>query len=152
MWNKTKSLFLSRILTVSAAAVFLLLAFFIPALSEYYEEVSEPVGLIMSGVFFPLCVGLYITDMLGLYALWQLNGLLNNINKNEVFIEKNTHYLRRISWSCIFAAIAFAVIGVWRFIFFMPALLACMIGLVMRVLKNVFEKAVDIKSENDFTI
>jgi len=27
-----------------------------------------------------------------------------------------------------------------------------MLGLVIRVLKNVFEKAVELKSENDFTI
>ena len=30
--------------------------------------------------------------------------------------------------------------------------LAIMFGLIMRVLKNVFEKAVEIKSENDFTV
>jgi hypothetical protein len=34
----------------------------------------------------------------------------------------------------------------------MPAVVVLMLGLVMRVLKNVFEKAVEIKSENDFTI
>jgi hypothetical protein len=30
--------------------------------------------------------------------------------------------------------------------------MAVMFGLIMRVLKNVFEKAVEIKTENDFTI
>jgi hypothetical protein len=32
------------------------------------------------------------------------------------------------------------------------AFFAMFLGLVMRVLKNVFEKAVELKSENDFTI
>lgn len=32
------------------------------------------------------------------------------------------------------------------------AFFAVMLGLVIRVLKNVFEKAVELKSENDFTI
>ncbi len=53
---------------------------------------------------------------------------------------------------CMFAAISFAVIGLWRVVFLMPALFAAMLGLILRVLKNVFEKAVEIKSENDFTI
>ena len=54
----------------------------------------------------------------------------------------------------VFAAIliAFAVMALWRYLFFLPAFFAVMFGLIMRVLKNVFEQAVEIKSENDFTI
>jgi hypothetical protein len=39
-----------------------------------------------------------------------------------------------------------------RFLAVLPAFAAIMFGLIMRVLKNVFEEAVEIKSENDFTI
>ena len=60
--------------------------------------------------------------------------------------------LRGISWACMLAGCAFAVLGLWRFLSIMPAFAAVMFGLVMRVLKNVFEEAVEIKSENDFTI
>lgn len=48
--------------------------------------------------------------------------------------------------------VAFFVLGLWRFVFMLAGFVAVMFGLIMRVLKNVFEKAVDIKSENDFTI
>lgn len=50
------------------------------------------------------------------------------------------------------AGTAFLVLGLWRFIFLLAGFLAIMFGLIMRVLKNVFEKAVEIKSENDFTV
>ena len=44
------------------------------------------------------------------------------------------------------------IFGMWSIIFLVFGMCAVMFGLVMRVLKNVFEKAVEIKSENDFTI
>ena len=50
------------------------------------------------------------------------------------------------------AGAAFLILGIWRFVFIFPAFMAVMFGLIMRVLKNVFEKAVEIKTENDFTI
>ena len=44
------------------------------------------------------------------------------------------------------------IFSLWQTIFLFAAILVIMFGLIMRVLKNVFEKAVEIKSENDFTI
>ncbi len=152
MWTKTKSLFLSRILTYAAGGVFLILTFFVPALSRYYESVSEPLGLLKGSIFLPVCIGLYTAEVFGFIALGSLNRLLKNISNEVVFVKENTVCLRIISWTCMFAAISFAVIGLWRVVFLMPALFAAMLGLILRVLKNVFEKAVEIKSENDFTI
>lgn len=152
MWSKTKSLFLSRILTVSTAGLFLILTFFVPAVAAWYEDISDGIGLIHTGIVLPMCICLYIAEFLGFCALWSLYRLLENINKDKVFIAENTRCLRLISWECMLAGVAFAVIGLWRFVFFMPALMAVMFGLIMRVLKNVFEKAVEIKSENDYTI
>ncbi|MDE6775874.1 MAG: DUF2975 domain-containing protein [Ruminococcus sp.] len=152
MWTKTKSLFLSRILTVCTAGVFLILTFFVPALSRWYEQVSAGSGFFGNNIFMPVCIGLYIAEIFAFAALWNLHRLLENINKGIVFDDCNSRCLRRISWSCMFAGIIFTVIGLWRFVFLMAAFMAFMLGLVMRVLKNVFEKAVEIKSENDFTI
>jgi len=42
--------------------------------------------------------------------------------------------------------------SLWRFEFLFPAFFAMFLGLIIRVLKNVLEKAVELKSENDFTI
>lgn len=153
MWTKTKSLFLSRILTGIMTGLILIMSFFVPAISQWYEDFSEGSGFFSSsGIVIPMCITLYICEILALAALYSLNVLLRNIDRDEVFIPGNTACLRRISWACILAGCVLFVLGLWRFVFLLAAFLAVMFGLIMRVLKNVFEKAVEIKSENDFTI
>lgn len=152
MWTKTKSLLLSRILTVIVAAIFILIAFVLPLMVEFYAFISEPIGLLKGDIFIPLCTGLYIAIALALAALFFMHRLLDNISKDIVFDNSNTKCLRIIAWCCILAASDFFILCLWRYIFAMPAVVVMMLGLVMRVLKNVFEKAVEIKSENDFTI
>lgn len=155
MWNKDKSLILSRILTFAAAFVALFVAFFIPTISDWYkyEMTYEAESLFQrSTMYLPMCITLYVCDALALAALWNLNSLLRNIGRNEVFVSKNTVCLRRISWICMLAGLALIIFGLWSIIFMVFGMCAVMFGLIMRVLKNVFEKAVEIKSENDFTI
>ena len=155
MWNKDKSLFLSRILTVVAAGVAIFVAFFIPTLSEWYQYMMtvEAAGILdRSSMFIPMCITLYVCDALALAALWNLHLLLGNISKDQVFIPKNTSCLRRISWICIAVGVVLMIFWLWSSIFAFIGMVAIMFGLIMRVLKNVFEKAVEIKSENDFTI
>ncbi|MBO5343347.1 MAG: DUF2975 domain-containing protein [Ruminococcus sp.] len=152
MWTKTKSLLLSRILTVVVAAVFVMIACVLPFIVEFYEHISEPLGIFKGDISIPFCIGLYAAVALALLALFFLHKLLDNINKEIVFNSSNITCLRVISWCCILAAGDFFILCLWRYIFAMPAVMALMLGLIMRVLKNVFEKAVEIKSENDFTI
>ena len=155
MWNNNRSLFLSRILTIAAAGVAVFVAFFIPTIAEWYQYVMtvEAAGILdRETMYLPMCITLYVCDALALAALWNLHLLLSNISKDEVFIPKNTSCLRRISWICMAAGAALIIFGLWSSIFAFIGIIAIMLGLIMRVLKNVFEKAVEIKSENDFTI
>lgn len=153
MWTKTRSLFLSRILTAVAGVMAVIMAFFIPAVSAWYRDVTVSAGLFgKDAIFVPMCVALYICDVLAIAALVNLHILLGNINKDKVFVPENTACLRRISWACMLAGFVLMIFGLWSFVFLMGGVLAVMFGLIMRVLKNVFEKAVEIKSENDFTI
>ncbi|MGN0677657.1 MAG: DUF2975 domain-containing protein [Ruminococcus sp.] len=154
MWNKTKSLLLSRILTWIATFIVVVLTFFVPRFSEWYDKsFSHDYGFFAeSSVMIPMCIVLYVCEVFAFAVLYSLHILLANINREQVFVEQNTLCLRRISWACMFAGIAFSVLGLWRFVFLLAGFLAVMFGLIMRVLKNVFEKAVEIKSENDFTV
>lgn len=153
MWNKNKSLFLSRILTAVAAGLFFGTLFFIPTIAKWYEDFSDSIGLLSSqSVVAPMCIGLYVVEIMAFICLWSLHVLLRNISRNQVFIPQNTSCLRRISWTLMIAGAAFTIIGIWRSFCFFPAVFAVMLGLVIRVLKNVFEEAVEIKSENDYTI
>lgn len=152
MWTKTKSLMLSRMLVYTLLVLLGAALACVPAISKWYDTISAGVGFIKGSTFVPVCVMLYICDIFGLLAVNALRILLNNINNDLVFTEQNTKCLRTISWACMLAGVTFAVFGIWRFSFFFAAFFAVFLGLVMRVLKNVFEKAVEIKSENDFTI
>jgi hypothetical protein len=155
MWNNNKSLFLSRVLTITAAGVAIFVAFFIPTIAEWYQYMMtvEAAGILdRETMYVPMCITLYVCDALALAALWNLHVLLGNIRKDEVFIPKNTSCLRRISWICMAAGAVCIIFGLWSSIFAFVGMVAIMFGLIMRVLKNVFEKAVEIKSENDFTI
>lgn len=152
MWTKTRSLFLSRILTLVMACLFIIFSFFIPNIAKWYEEVSIGQGFIKGNLVVPMCISLYVAFAFAFVALGALYKLLTNINKNLVFIETNTKCLRIISWACMLAGVTFFIFGLWRFIFITAAFFAVMFGLIMRVLKNVFEKAVEIKSENDYTV
>lgn len=153
MWTKTKSLFLSRILTAAMTGIVIIMTFFVPWICRWYEHLSMGNGLFgESGIVIPMCISMYLCEIFALTALYSLNVLLGNINRSEVFIPQNTACLRRISWACMLAGCVLLIFGLWRFIFILAAFLAVMFGLIMRVLKNVFEKAVEIKSENDYTI
>ncbi len=152
MWTKTRSLMLSRMLVYVLLVLLVAALGLVPAISKWYDSISAEVGFIKGSAFVPVCVMLYICDAFALFAVNSLRILLNNINKEDVFTEQNTKCLRVISWACMLAGITFAVFGIWRFSFLFAAFFAVFLGLVMRVLKNVFEKAVEIKSENDFTI
>ena len=92
MWNKDKSLILSRILTLAAAMAAVIVAIFIHAISEWYQfEMTVEANSIFdrSTMFIPMCVTLYLCDVLALAALWNLHILLRNISRDEVFIQNN---------------------------------------------------------------
>lgn len=84
--------------------------------------------------------------------LYFLLKLLFNIKNQQVFILKNAIYLKTISY-CLF------IIGIITFtggFFYMPFMFvtfaALFTGMLIRVLKNVFQSAIALREENDLTI
>lgn len=152
MWNKDRSLMLSRILAAAFTAMLIMLAFFVPPIADWFDDISDGMGFIGGSIYLPTMIVLYACDALGIWAAAELHILLSNINKGCIFVPRNTKCLRMISWACMLVGCVLSVLGFWRLLGFLPAFFAVMFGLIMRVLKNVFEEAVEIKSENDFTI
>ncbi len=153
MWNKTKSLQLSIIL-VRVLFVFIpILMCCVPVMVHWYDvNYSGGAGLLSGSVYWPLSICLYLAAICGIVCLSALHRLLMNLKKEEVFVAVNCKHLRVISWCCILAAIPFGVFGIWRFLSFIVAVAAAFFGIILRVLKNVFDKAVELKEENDYTI
>ncbi len=150
MWNKYKSAVLSHfavqvlmVLTVAAAC-------FIPKFVDIYCRTIEPQFVSVTRVW--LMITLYATFPAALLSELCLHNLLVNIKKDAVFVPENVKYMRYISWCCFAVAIIYFVLGFRILLAFAIAAAAALFGLILRVIKNVFTEAVEIKSENDLTI
>lgn len=148
MWNRNKSTTLSLICTRIVIAAAFMTLFFVPKIVDFFiyrgtvEERGRTVVII--------CV--YICLAIGECILYMLDRLLNNIQKEDIFISRNVSYLRGISWACFALCIPCLVITFYCQIFFFILLAAGFMGLILRVVKNVIEEAVAIKEENDYTV
>ena len=146
-WTSAKSLFLSRCLTIATLVLGVVSLFCIPVITEWYDAVSgeEPIHIVLNIV-------LYLSAILAIFALWQLLQLLNRLAKQKVFVSENAACFRLISWCCFGVAMIWLVLTCWRFLAFFVAFMAAFAGLLLRVMKNMLETAVELREENDFTI
>lgn len=95
---------------------------------------------------------LYTCSFPAYYVLYSLHRLLVNIASGKVFIPENVQYLRRCSW-CLFIAAAICLVGViWLRVLLTIVASAGFVGLIVRVVKNIFEQAIAMKEELDLTV
>ena len=85
-------------------------------------------------------------------ALWNMDRLLMNILKEEVFTWDNVNRIRNVRWCCF----AVSLICIPATVFFLPLILMVIImaflSLVVNVVCQVMKAAVVIREENDLTI
>ncbi|WP_044975290.1 DUF2975 domain-containing protein [Ruminococcus sp. HUN007] len=149
MWNKEMSVLLSKglivltlIMAVSSVGWF---AQCIGMIEVYYYRPFSHLGSCILG---------FAVIAFACALLVFLFFLLNNISKKKVFVRENVRNLRFISWCCFAVTAILAAWGIVTFleIIFLAAFITGFIGLILRVVKNVFEEAVALKEENDFTV
>ncbi len=78
--------------------------------------------------------------------------LLLRVRNGLVFSETSVAYIRMVSWLCVLLALL-SFVGM--FVHPMTTVLGiamAFLGLCLRVVKNVIERATEIKQENDYTI
>lgn len=137
------------LLLFAAAAVMSVLG---PRIVSHFMERSTPwlTGSVRYGVM--LGVG-YVCAALAFACLTDLYRLLSRISRGDVFVRENVTSLRRIGLEVLAAAAATFVIGVTCYL---PVLVlsaaAVFMMLIIRVIRNVFGKAVDMQDELDYTI
>ncbi|MBR3908391.1 MAG: DUF2975 domain-containing protein [Clostridia bacterium] len=155
MWNSKKSVTLSIVvcfafLFILTAAMFIgpygikmwltLYRGFNPDGKALHDLLS-----LFKWCFYPCSVFAYVT-------LYSLIKLLFNIKAQQIFIVKNVAYLRVISWCCFAVALITLIGGCIYIPFMVVAVAAAFMGLMLRVVKNVMQNAVEIKAENELTI
>lgn len=97
----------------------------------------------------------------GYAALVCIDKLLTNIKKDLVFESVTLKYLDSISYACVYAA-AVGIISTavsiatdtydYLLVFLILSLGELFMALILKAIKQVFQKAIKIKEENDFTI
>lgn len=147
-WNTNKSIILSQV----CVAVFALL---LAALDiGAYWAVGWYIGL--RGMAWQQGAGMtatiYLCSVFGWLLLWQMWRLLGNIRRGEVFIPGNVRCLRLVSWCCVGAGAVCLASSFFYLPFAAVAIAAGFMALIVRIVKNVFEQAIRMKDELDYTI
>lgn len=155
MWNRKSSVTLSIIVCFIVAVILTVGLFFGPWAVKMWFTVYRgwsDGGLALKSVITLFCACYYPSSVFAYITLYSLLKLLFNIKNDEIFITANAKYLRHISWCCFAVAIITFVGGIFYIPFGFIAVAAAFVGLMLRVVKNVMQNAVEIKSENELTI
>ena len=138
------TLWCSRIIAV--AVVILVFAF--PSLLRWYSRIRP----FRNHVQEALTIAFYLCVPVVEYALWCIDRLVTNVLAQEVFVEKNTGYIRRIRWCCVgVSGICLPASVFYPPLVFMVVIMA-FLALVISMVKNIMAAAVAIREENDLTI
>ena len=138
------TLWCSRIIAASV----IVLIFVFPQLLDWYQG-FRPLGLHgAAAVFF----GFYLCVPVVLYAMWCVDRIILNILKDEVFIQANVRYVRRIRWCCaIVSLICVPAACFYQPLIFMVVIRA-FLALIVSLVKNILAAAVELREENHLTI
>ncbi|MBQ6818828.1 MAG: DUF2975 domain-containing protein [Clostridia bacterium] len=148
MWNYKKSALLSLIFIYLFSGVFLLLEATAPwAVKGFIALYAKNTDLQI-----PLTVFIYAMLPPVGYALSLLRQWLIDANKGNGFCKANVTRLRHLSWCFFLAAAVLLVFG----FFYTPLMIlvpfSAFAGLVVRVVKNAFQTALELQTENELTI
>ncbi len=147
-WNRSRSILLSLCAVVLFAVVLLVTdALAVPLCMQACQ-----VFLSLEGEELPLTLTVYIASVPGWICLYSLFRLLLNLRRGAVFTAVNGRYMRRTSWCCILAGVLFLAAAWFWLPFVFAGIAAGFMGLIVRIVKNIFEQAIAMKDELDYTI
>ena len=140
------SLIATFIMTAMIIGIIAVAIVILPRLIDFFEEMRGYSDCT------DLMVALYISAIPGLICSLSLMKLLLNIKREEIFVGENIRILRVLSYCCIFVGAEYLVFAHRYISMILISFAALFFGLVLRVIKNVFDKAIEIRVENDFTV
>ena len=99
-----------------------------------------------------LIICLYVCNVPGFMLLWCMDKLLRNLRQGKVFDSDNVGLLKKISICCF--VVSFISLRLCSRIYFLGivALMTAFMGLIVRIIKNVFSSAIAMRSELDLTV
>ena len=147
-WLKSKSILFSQICVVLFALLLAVLDLGCWRIVNWFVALR---GMDRQAVWGILAV-LLLCSVFGWVLLWALWRLLGNLRQARVFTEENIALLQRVSLCCAAAALI-CVAGCFFYLPFLIAVAAAsFMALIVRIVRNVFQKALDMKNELDLMI
>lgn len=138
------SLYLTDFITVLLCAA----AVFLPMLTKWYiTYMGRPANV--RTVILAVC---YTCLPFAWLALYSLRRLLKNITRGDTFVSDNIKRLNLLFICCTAAAVITFFSGYFYLPFYIISVAAAFFSLILRVIKNVFRSAIEIKAENELTI
>lgn len=147
-WNKDKSIVLSQVCVAVFAALLLAVdigCYWDVKLFAELRNMSWQTGV-------GIMITVYLCSVFAWLLLWHMWGLLGNLKQALVFTAENVRHLRVVSWCCVGAALICLVSSLWYLPFVFVTVAAGFMALIVRIVKNVFQQALAMKSELDLTI
>lgn len=145
------SLIISGVFFAVLAVVGVFLPAVVKALLRFSGEITARVQVTSTDNAIVL-VAAYILLALALLANILLFTLLLQVKGENVFSKKSVSLIRGISWCSIGFGVIFALLTYYFTLSSVIAFAALFLGLCVRVVKNVIERATEIKDENDLTV
>lgn len=106
-----------------------------------------------------LIIPFYLVVPAGYVALISLDKILTNIKNDIVFDKQNVRLLNSLTYSCLWATLVGLISFIVLRVIYIPfdllivlTLAEAFMTLVVRVVRNVFKKAIEIKEENDLVV
>jgi hypothetical protein len=149
MWNDQKSIALTKFCILFFMAALFTTVAAAPWLLRWFFDFWRP-DLVGTENFFRATI--YVGSIPAAYLLYELLALIRRIQADQVFINGNVELLRRISWTCFMGAGLAAVSAYYYLPWLFLAAAAAFMGLIVRVVKNVVAKAVELQDEVDSII
>jgi len=145
------SLILSVVFFVAIIFGAFIMPFFVDMLVGTPQEIALRPFFIAEGETFILIVA-YLVLAVAMLADVLLFLLLMRVRSELVFTEKSVSLIRGVSWCAFAIGILFMALTYYFKLALIVAVAAVFLSLCLRVVKNVIEKATEIKCENDLTV
>ena len=149
MWNDSRSLMLSKICTILFMVFLVGCLFAAPLLVSMFLMTSYTAQGTGSTLFLTT---IYVGSIPAATLLVLLYRLLQRIGSGQVFVRENAVCLRYISWCCFIGAAISLISTIYYVPWIALGIAAAFMGLVIRVIKNVFAEAIALQDDSDLTI
>jgi hypothetical protein len=149
MWNDSKSLVLSKICIAMFMVLLLVSAILAPRLVARLISMSSQAHAAGSTLFLAT---IYVGSVPAALLLGCLYVFLRRIAMGRVFVRENIAFLRYISWCCFAGAVICTASGLYYLPWYAIGIAAAFMGIVVRVIKDVFAKAVSLQDDAELTI